>query len=400
MTRHAPPLTSPSLLVAVPLLGITQIISWGSLMYSVAVLAQPMATGLGVSTTTVFGAFSLSLGASGLASRAVGRSIDRFGGSAVLSAGSVVSALALAMLALAQGPFLLFAGWLLAGIAMSATLYDASFSALSQFAGARYRQALTALTLFGGFASTVFWPLSWYLDGVIGWRLALGAFALMHLLVCLPIHRYGLPRERVPVPPDDGIEAAAGKHERRRTFVWLATAFTMAAFVISATAAHGVGALIGSGLDSGTAILAASLIGPMQVVGRILEFVFARGVAASRVGLAAFAVMLLAMLLLWQAGLAPWLAFAFACAYGLSNGVMSIVRGTVPAELFGRNGYGSLMGQIAQPAFFAKAVAPILVATLISNGESYAAMALLLAALSAIALCAYVVAVRDRLRRP
>lgn len=399
MRQDAAARPAPPLILAVSLLGITQIISWGSLMYSVAVLAQPMATSLGMSTTTVFGAFSLSLGASGLASRAVGRAIDRFGGGAVMSAGSVASAIALTMIALAQGPLLLFAGWLLAGVAMAATLYDASFPTLSQFAGARYRQALTALTLFGGFASTVFWPLSWYLDGTVGWRLALAAFALMHLLICLPIHRFGLPRERIAVPPADGSDATSTGHQRRRTFLWLAAAFTVASFVISATAAHGVGALMASGLDSGTAILAASLIGPMQVAGRILEFVFARGVAASRVGLAAFAMMLLAMLLLWLAGLSPWLAFAFACAYGLSNGVMSIVRGTVPAELFGREGYGALMGQIAQPAFLAKAAAPILVATLISNGESHAVMALLLAALSAIALGAYVVAVSERLRR-
>ncbi len=392
------PSPSFSLPLSVSLLGITQIVSWGSLMYSVAVLAPAMSASLGVSTTTVFGAFSLSLGASGLASRAAGRAIDRFGGPVVMAVGSVLGALALLLLAMADGPLLLFAGWLLAGVAMAATLYDASFATLSQFAGARYRPALTALTLFGGFASTVFWPLAWALDEAWGWRVALLVFAAMHLAISLPICLFGLPRERVPIPVTDEPEPnEAARIDLGRTFLWLAAAFTISSFVISATAAHGVGALMRAGLDPAMAILAASLIGPAQVVGRILEFAFARGVAAIRVGLAAFGVMLVAMLLLWAAGISPWLGFAFACAYGLSNGVMSIVRGTVPAELFGRAGYGTLMGRFAQPAFFAKAVAPILVATLLANGESHGAMALLLTVLSAGALVAYVVAVRPGL---
>ncbi len=383
-----------------PLLGITQIISWGTLFYSIAVLAPAIAADLGLGQPAVFGAFSLSLVASGLAAPAVGRAIDARGGRTVLAAGSLAGALALAAIALAQGPLLFYAGWLLAGVAMAATLYDASFPALSQFAGARYRQALTVLTLFGGLASTVFWPLAWALQEVAGWRAAMGLFAALHLLVCLPIHRFGLPLAHGAAQPaaDTGAKPAAAKAPRG-AFLWLAIAFTAAAFVVSATASHGVGALKASGLDAGTAILAASLIGPMQLVGRAAEFVFARGVRATVVGLAAFIVMLAAMLLLTAAGVGPFFAFAFACAYGLSNGVMSIVRGSVPAELFGRDGYGALMGRLAQPGFFAKAAAPALVALLVARGESYANVAWLFVALSALALAAYLVAT-TRHRRP
>lgn len=388
--------TRVPLALAVALFGVTQIVAWGSLVYSIAVLAAPISADLGLGTTAVFGAFSLSLAASGLAAPAVGRAIDTHGGSAVLSAGSLASAAALALIALADGPWLFFGGWLLAGIAMAATLYDAAFPALSQFAGTRYRQALTALTLLGGLASTVFWPLSWYLDGQFGWRLALGLFALLHLTVCLPIHRFALPRGVRPAPAGVGAaDPPVDPAPARRIFAWLAVAFTLASFVVSATAVHGVGALQASGLDAATAIVAASLIGPMQVFGRVIEFVFARNIAATQVGLVAFAVMLCAMALLSLAGLAAWLAFAFAAAYGLSNGVMSIVRGTVPAELFGRDGYGALMGRLAQPAFFAKAAAPVTVAALVAHGGTYGAMALLFVVLAALALTAYLLALRS-----
>jgi len=395
--NHAPnadPLKVSRLALPVFLLGITQIIAWGSLFYSIAVLAQPIADDLGISTTMVFGAFSLSLAVSGLTAPAIGRAIDSLGGYRVLAGGSVISAIALALIAIADGPLLLFVGWALAGVAMAANLYDAAFPALSQFAGTRYRQALTALTLLGGLASTAFWPLAWVLNDAHGWRVALGLFALMHLLVCLPIHYWGLPRPRLPesggdAPPNKPVAVAGGKR-----FWWLAAGFTISAFVVSGTAAHAVGVLKASGLDPATAIFAVALIGPMQVVGRLLEFVFARGVAATLVGLASFSIMLCAMVLLSQVGFAPWVAFAFACAYGLSNGVMSIVRGTVPAELFGRDGYGALMGRLAQPAFFAKAAAPVALAALVANGETYQTMVFLLAALAALALAAYIVAIR------
>jgi MFS family permease len=378
------------------MLGITQIIAWGSLTYGIAVLAPAISAELDMSISTVFGAFSLGLGFSGLAAPAVGRAIDRIGGSKVMAGGSILAALSMAMVALADGPLLFFLGWIVAGLAMAANLYDAAFAALSQFAGTRYRQALTALTLLGGLASTVFWPLAWWIEAAVGWRAAFWVFAMLHLLLCLPLH-WLLPKPRneekasatQPVSP----EAGAAQHKQ---LLWLASAFTLAAFVVSGMAAHVVGALRASGLEAATAIAAAALIGPMQVIGRMTEFAFARNLPAVRVGLASLVTMLLAMLLLSLAGVAPVLAFACACTYGLANGVLSIVRGTVPAELFGREAYGSLMGRLAQPAFFAKAVAPLAVALLIGANEAYGRMALLFVLLMAGAIAAYVVATKRR----
>lgn len=376
------------------MLGITQIIAWGTLTYGIAVLAPAISADLGLSMGWVFGAFSLGLGFSGLAAPAVGRAIDRVGGGRVMAGGSLLAALAMALVALSQGPLAFFVGWIIAGLAMAANLYDAAFAALSQFAGNRYRQALTALTLLGGLASTVFWPLSWWIEGLAGWRAAFWTFAALHLLLCLPLHLL-LPRAQAedratatsPSPAQDDTA-------QRRQLLWLASAFTLAAFVVSGMAAHVVGALRASGLEAGAAIAAASLIGPMQVAGRVLEFSFARNLPAVRVGLASLLTMGLAMLMLMLAGAAPALAFAAACAYGLANGVLSIVRGTVPAELFGRAAYGSLMGRLAQPAFFAKAIAPLAVALLIGADEAYGRMALLFAVLMAGSVAAYIIATR------
>ncbi|MEC5397535.1 MFS transporter [Uliginosibacterium sp. H1] len=382
----------------VPALGITQIVGWGSLYYSVAVLAAPMAESLGVAQSLVFGAFSLALVVSGMAAPLAGRAIDRLGGRRVLAAGSAVGALALAVIALADSVAVFLGGWALAGLAMAACLYDAAFPALSQLAGTHYRRALTALTLFGGLASTVFWPLAWALHEAWGWRSALGGFALLHLLVCLPLHRWALPAATPSVPTPGKAETTETTETiaptAPRGLVWLGLALSGNAFVFSAIGAHVVGALgMATGVAS-EAVWIAALIGPMQVGGRIVEFLFASRWSAIRVGVAALSATVLGMLLLWQAGSAAWVPMLFAVCYGAANGVMTIVRGTVPAELYGREAYGQLMGRLAQPAFFAKAAAPLAVSLLLGSGASYADMALALALLSALALGAYGMAVR------
>src|SRR6266567_7646612 len=148
---------------------------------------------LGISATWLFGAFTVGLLLSGIVSPAVGRLVDARGGRFVLSWGSIVGALALATLALARNYATLFAGWTLAGVAMAACLYDPAFATLHRMAGGSYRRAVTALTLFGGFASTVFWPLSQYLLDTIGWRTAFGIYAALHAVVCFPVHWWSVP---------------------------------------------------------------------------------------------------------------------------------------------------------------------------------------------------------------
>ncbi|GAB2892707.1 MFS transporter [Uliginosibacterium flavum] len=376
----------------VPALGVTQIIGWGSLYYSISVLASAMAASLDCSCSWIFGAFSVSLATSGLAAPAAGRAIDRLGGRAVLCAGSLLAALALALIALAPSLPWFFAGWLLAGIAMACCLYDAAFPALSQLAGAHYRRALTALTLFGGLASTAFWPLAWQLERSFDWRTALLSFAALHLLLCFPLHRWVLPKIPPKPPRTDSTSEPARpglSPTLRRSLILLAAAFTLNAFVFSGIGAHVVGALSAATGEATQAVWIASLIGPLQVTGRILEFSVARRLSARMVGLTCFALTTLAMFLLWQAAELSVLALLFVIIYGAANGVMTIVRGTVPVELFGREQFGRINGQIAAPAFFAKACAPMLIALLLDQGGRYTQMALVLAVISAAAFVFY-----------
>src|SRR4051812_19679219 len=178
-------------------LGVAQIISWGTLFYAIGVLGPAMRTELGVSDLFLFSAFTAGLFVSGALAPLAGRTIDRIGGRAVLASGSLLAAVATGLLAFAPNAGVMVVGWLLAGAAMSACLYDPAFATLSQHTGERYRRAVTALTLFGGFASTAFWPLSHLLLEAWGWRTTWAIYAVLHLGVCLPIHLLAVPAKRV-----------------------------------------------------------------------------------------------------------------------------------------------------------------------------------------------------------
>jgi len=370
-------------------LGVAQIVSWGTLFYTIAVLGAAMRAGTGVGELWLFGSFTAGLFVSGIVSPYLGREIDARGGRRVLAAGSLAGALACATLAAAQGPGTVLAGWLLGGVAMAGCLYDPAFATLHQIAGAAYRRAVTALTLFGGFASTVFWPLSQYLLDTVGWRATFAVYAGLNLLLCLPIHVASVPKERPAAAP---AAVAAPAHAAARggaVFVWLASALALAAFIASAVAAHLIELLTATGLTARDAVLIGSLIGPMQVAGRIMEFAFNRRVRAIAVGFLAFALMAAALAVLTQVRGVWIVALAFAIAYGWANGIMTIVRGTVPAELFGHRDYGALLGRLALPQFVLRAVAPFALTLLflVDPARSYSPYALL--ALALVALAAY-----------
>jgi MFS family permease len=374
-------------------LGVAQIISWGTLFYTIAVLGASMRTDTGVSELWLFGSFTAGLFLSGIASPVVGREIDARGGRRVLVAGSLLAAVASCVLGAAQGPLTVLAGWSLAGIAMAAALYDPAFATLHQIAGASYRRSVTALTLFGGLASTVFWPLSQFLLDAWGWRQAFYAYAALHLLVCLPIHAIAVPAGRPEVVAHPATDAPRLAHGGP-VFWWLAAALSLAAFIGAAVATHLIGLLTATGLAPRDAVLVGSLIGPMQVAGRIMEFAFNRHVRAIAMGTLAFALMAAALAVFTQVRGVWIVALVFVIPYGWANGIMTIVRGTVPAELFGQRGYGALLGRLALPQFVLKAIAPfaLTVLFLVDPARVYSPYALL--ALAVAGLVAYRTAVR------
>jgi MFS family permease len=381
-------------------LGVAQIVSWGTLFYTIAVLGVAMRADTGVGELWLFGSFTAGLFVSGIVSPLVGRAIDARGGRRVLVAGSLLGALACAALATAQGPLTVSLGWMLAGVAMSACLYDPAFATLHQVAGHSYRRAVTALTLFGGFASTVFWPLSLFLQDTLGWRQTFAVYALLHLVLCLPLHALAIPAGR-RIGAHSAAEADAAHHHPRAgaVFVWLAAALSLAAFISSAIAAHLIGLLVATGLSARDAVLIGSLIGPMQVAGRIMEFSFNRHVRALAMGTFAFALMAAALAVFTQVRGVWIVALAFAIPYGWANGIMTIVRGTVPAELFGHLDYGALLGRLALPQFVLKAIAPFALTLLFVVDPSRVLSPYALLLLGVLALAAYAAALGAARRR-
>jgi predicted MFS family arabinose efflux permease len=390
VNAHAPVALRP----LVTALGIGQIVSWGTLFYSIAVLGPPMAHALDVSDVMLYGSFTAGLFLSGIASPWVGRRIDREGGRAVLAGGSVLGAIACVLLALSINGAMMLAGWLVAGLAMAACLYDPAFATLFRVSGSSYRRTVTALTLFGGFASTVFWPLSQYLLEAGGFRLAFAVHAALNAGLCLPLHLLFVPGPAQRVTATLARDAQPDVVVAPGTFVWLAAGFAVAAFLASAVSSHLVVLLASGGLASRDAVLVGALIGPMQVAGRVMEFAFSNRWSPLMVGTLAFTLLATALVVLCLVRGVWIVALVFALLYGWANGVMTIVRGTVPGVLFGARDYGALLGRLAQPQFILKAFAPVAVTLLFTLDPSRRLALYVLAGAALLALVAYRLAVR------
>jgi MFS family permease len=380
-------------------LGLTQILSWGSLYYAFALMIVPLARATGAGHGTVVGAFSFALLVNGVASAPVGRWIDRHGGRWAMCGGSLLGGALLIALAYVHGVVALYTLWGLIGVAMAASLYDPAFAVLGQIFQERQRKAITALTLFGGFASTVFWPLTQALMQHLGWQQALVALGLLNLLVCAPVHALLLPSRRRPEPQAAATPSppspAGHSLLRDPTFLGLCAAFTGNALVFSALSVHLLPLLQAKGLTASQAAWAGALVGPMQVAGRVLEYLFLSRWSPSRVGTLAIWLLPASLGLLAVIGTGlPGLA-AFALLYGAGNGVMTIVRGAMPAELYGRRHYGAINGAMAAPVLLAKAIGP-LAAVAVAAAAGPMALLLGLALLAAASALAFGLTVRRR----
>jgi MFS family permease len=377
-----PVMPKPSPRVVISTLGITQILAWGSSFYLPAVLAKPIATDTGWSLGWVVGGLSLGLLAAGLVAPKVGRTIDARGGRPVLTASSILLGSGLAILALAHGLPVYLMAWLLMGVGMGAGLYDAAFATLGRLYGKQARSAITTLTLWGGFASTVCWPLSAYLVEHLGWRGACAVYAAIQILVSLPLHAFVLPgigtARPDAKPSGETPEAPAPQtltgSRRNRAFLLLATVLTLGAVTASMIGVHLLTFLQARGLELAAAVALGTLVGPSQVGARVVEMAFGRHyhpiwTMAASVALVAGGVILLV------AGF-PILALALAL-YGAGNGIGSIAKGTLPLALFGPLGYASLMGKLAMPSLLAQALSPPIGAILIEWGATDAALRLL-----------------------
>jgi MFS family permease len=382
--------------VVVTALGVSQTLAWASSYYLPAILADPISAGIGVPRAWVFGAFTVALLIAAAAGPYVGRAIDRLGGRGVLIVSNLVLAAGLVVLAAATGPVSLFAAWALLGIGMSLGLYDAAFATLARLYGHEARGPITGITLFAGFASTLSWPLSSFLDHVLGWRVACLVWAALNLMVALPLNRFllPLPPKSSPASAHDAPAAPVGWRPYREMFL-LAFVFAAGWFVTGAMASHLPGLLERAGATPFEAIAAASLVGPAQVAARAAEFVLLRRVhplVPARI--AALLHPIGAVVLAW---FGPPAAMAFAVLYGAGNGLLTIARGTVPLVIFGPHGYGARNGLLGAPARTAQAFAPLLFGLLLDAvGVSviWVSAGLCLAALGAL-LCLHARPAKD-----
>ena len=341
-------------------LGITQILAWGSSYYLPAVLAGPVATDTGWSLSWVVGGLSAGLVIAAAASPYVGRVIAQRGGRPVLMASAVLLAAGLCGLALAPSLPLFLAAWIVMGLGMAAGLYDPAFATLGRLYGTGGRSAITTLTLFGGFASTVCWPLSAFLVTHLGWRGACLTYAGIQFGVSLPVYLLALPRETVRAPAGVAAVPDAASLPVATTapglLPLLATAITLASFVSALLSVHLLTVLQGKGLALSAAVALGALVGPSQVGARAVELAIAKRRHPIWTKLAATALVGLGMVALWLGG--SWLTLALVL-YGAGIGLESIARGTLPLALVRPERYPVLMGRIALPNLMVQAAAPL-----------------------------------------
>jgi MFS family permease len=347
---------------------VTQVLSWGTLYYAFSVLLGAIGAGHGWGVAEMVGAFSVALLVSGICAYPAGKLMQRFGGRVVMSAGSVVGAGA--MLVVAFSPTLLgfYGGWALAGMAMAGTLYEPAFAALAGIYAGDYKRAVTFVTFAGGFASTVFWPLTERMVVWAGWQGTLVVYALLHLLVCLPLHWFGLPAV-VGAAAQAPVRMAGLVREPR--FLLLAGSLTMYATVFSVVSVHLVPLLQAKGATLQHAAWMAAVAGPLQVVGRLIEFRYGGGWSARRTGVLSLAAFVPALLLLMLRPVPVGVLLLAIGVYGMANGIMTIVRSVIVVELFGREQYAQVSGALAAPATLARAGAPFLASLLLAWAGGY-----------------------------
>jgi predicted MFS family arabinose efflux permease len=375
-------------------LGVVEILAWGSSFYLPAVLAGPIATDTGWPLAWVVGGLSIGLLVAAIASPRVGIAIHRHGGRPVLAFAALLLAAGLVVIGLAPNLPAFLGGWLVIGLGMGCGLYDPAFATLGRLYGADARPAITTLTLWGGFASTVCWPLSAFLVEQVGWRSACLAYAALHLVVTLPLVLSLIPRAPALVAGgDEGRrEDVPLTHRERRAFLLMAGVLVLGGAVMTLVSVHLITLLQARGVPLAAAVSYGALIGPAQVGARVVEMVN-KGRHHPLWTLTAAMALVAAGLAVLAAGV-PAVGIALVL-YGAGNGIYSIARGTVPLALFGPARYPVLVGRLARPGLIAQALAPSLGAIAMSYGGADAAYALLFAmALANVALAGTLWSVR------
>ena len=360
-------------------LSLAQLISWGSIFYTFALIMEPVEHALGLSRVETSLAFSLALLAEGLLAYPVGRWIDRGHERAVMVAGSVLAGVCLVLHGQVRSALGFYAVWVGLGAAMSAILYSPVFAVVTRRFPHDFRRAIITMTFLGGLASTVFIPLTAWLISEWGWRVALTSLGVLHLLVCAPLHAVVLrdaPPARVPAP-DAPHQAPQGLSQlvRSAPFLWVSCFVILMTAASSALPAHMISLLRENGLSETWVIAVPACIGLFQVLGRVLLYFFEHHFdlhLANRLIPGLIPLGLAALLAAPLAG--PWhmaVVMVFVVLFGMGNGMLTIVKGTAMAQYVSREHVATLNGALGLPLALARAAAPLLLGWMWTPASGY-----------------------------
>ncbi|MFN7025161.1 MAG: arsenite efflux MFS transporter ArsK [Pseudorhizobium sp.] len=385
-------------------LGLTQIIGYGTLYYSFSILAPAMAREFSISEDRLFGMLSVALLLGGLLAPKAGKWADRAGAGRLMVPGSLVAAISLLCAALSTNVIMFGASLIVMELASTFVLYSTAFAAIVQVGGSKAQRSIVHLTLIAGFASTIFWPVTATLHEYLGWREIYLLFAVLNGAVCLPIHRWvgRFNRELADTKPNRFIPEATTcppppSPGRNAIFLLMLAGFALEGFVLASVLVHMVPLMAALGL--GTAgLIVSTLFGPAQVASRLLNMIF--GGKLSQTVLAVISAGLLATALCVLMTTNPWLPglIMFAVLFGLGSGLASIVGGTLPLELFGKQGYGARLGWVTAARQFSSALAPFAFAILLKAWGANTAVTIVIAfGLAAVVLFGWIVVARRKL---
>jgi MFS family permease len=375
-------------------LSLGQLITWGSVFYTFALLLEPVERELGLTRAQSSLAFSLALLAEGVFAYPVGRWIDRGHERAVMTGGSLLVAAALLLHSLVGSSAGFYAVWVLLGAGLSATLYNPVFAVVTRRYPQDFRRAIITLTFLGGLASTVFIPLSAWLIHALGWRHALWVLALLQLAVCVPLHAIQLRGAKGRTTAPSARTASPAAHLRSAPFLLLGVFVVAMMAVTAALPAHMISLLRENGLGEAWVIAIPASIGLVQVLGRLLLYFFEHHFdvhLANRLIPCLIPLGLAALIL--GAG-HPAAALVFVLLYGMGNGMLTIVKGTAIAQYVSREHVASLNGALGLPSALARALAPWLLGVLWSPAHGYGRGLWLLLAASVAAVLALLLAQR------
>jgi len=367
-------------------LGLTQIVGYGTLMYAYAVLLPHMAQDLGLSLSTAFGILSLGLFFGGVVAPLSGMLVDRFGGRWVMTIGSLLAGLAVMSLSLVTDAYGLFVAILCAEAAGMLVLYNVAFASVARLdLNLPAQKSISVITLFGGVASTIYWPFTLWLFNAQGWQATWIILGGLLLIICVPVHAISLSH-----PLKDHSEASHAATtdwpelqgaDRKRGMLWMVVSFIFGGYLMGAVMTLWVTNVQDLGHTAAYAALAGAVIGPFKTVGRFFEMLVSRNLYPLMTYALSLGLMLAGFLTLLTLGFTLTGLMIAAALYGMGDGIKTIARGTLPLALFGAKGYGARLGWISVITLGLNASAPFVFAWLTQNFGGWWSFAVMTACL-------------------